>query len=1156
MTAPNLPNRDEMEIQMKKRIAELEKVNKELHSENIVLNRDINKLKGTEEALQESEQCVRLRLENDLPLSKRVENLELADIIDVQAVQSLMSDFYKFAHITMALLDLKGNVLIGVGWQDICTKFHRVHPETCKYCVESDTKLSAGVPPGEFKLYKCKNNMWDIVTPIIVAGQHIGNIFSGQFFFEDEPVDYELFRFQARKYGFNEEEYIAALKKVPRLSRETVENSMSFFMKLANMLSQLSHSNISLSKLLVERDDLVQALRDSEIREKARSDELEAVLDAVPVAVFITHGPQALKINGNRISYEWLRVPVGTNFSKSAPEGERPEMFNLFKDGREIPPEKMPSQMAATGREVNDCELDIVSADGNIRHVLGNARPLRDEQGNLRGSVSAFIDITERKKAEEAIRLSNLYNRSLIEASLDPLVTIGPNGKITDVNNSTETVTGLSRDELKGSDFSDYFTEAEKAKEGYQCAFKEGSVRDYPLEIRHKDGHVTPVLYNASVYKDENGRVIGVFAAARDITAIKQVEEKIHTLANAVESSDDAILTKSLDGIITSWNKGAEKVYGYLAEEVLGKNISILEPDNNKGEIKHLIEKIKQGERIHHYETLRMKKDRTIINVAVTFSPVFDPSGKLVAISTIARDITENKKTEEAIRLSNLYNRSLIEASLDPLVTIGPDGKITDVNGATEKVTGYSRDDLIGTDFSDYFTEPDKARAGYQQVFMDGEVRDYPLEIQHKDGHITHVLYNASIYRDENEKVIGVFAAARDITERNKAEETVKKVHANLEKLVEERTKELERAYNSLKESEKGLTEAQKIAHIGSWDWDLITDEVRWSDEMHRIYGRNPQERDATYEEFLSYIHPDDRDYVDNNIKRTLSGNPSRGIDYRIILPNGEERTVHTKPEIIFDEKNIPIRVKGITQDITERKKAEKALKNLELIRKKEIHHRIKNNLQVISSLLDLQAEKFKNRQCVGDSEIIEAFRESQDRVTSIALIHEELHEEEGTNDTLNFSLYLQRLVESLFHTYKFESTDISLNLNLEENVFFDMDAAVPLGMIVNELVSNSLKYAFPNTETGEVQIKLFSEDARNELDIKGKLFEKGKKYTLIVSDNGVGIPKNIDFENSDTLGLQLVTILIDQLDGEIELKRDKGTKFIIGFSAEQKENL
>ncbi|MDD4249074.1 MAG: PocR ligand-binding domain-containing protein, partial [Methanosarcina sp.] len=360
--------------------------------------------KRTDEALLQSEQRVRLKLENILSPVREMANLELADIVDAQAIQSLMDDFYKLTHIPVGLIDLKGNVLVGVGWQDICTEFHRVHPEACKHCVESDTELSVGVAPGEFKLYRCKNNMWDIATPIIVGGQHVGNIFLGQFFFEGELLDYELFRSQARKYGFNEEKYIAALEKVPRLSKEAVNIIMIFFMKLANMLSQLGYSNIKLARSLAERDALVNALRESEKRERARSDELAVVLDAVPVAVFIAFDPEVLHITGNRLSYEWLRIPVGTNFSKSAPEGERPETFQLFKDGVELPPADMPSQMSATGIEINNCELDIVSSDGEIRHVLGNARPLRDEQGNLRGSISAFIDITERKKAEEALK--------------------------------------------------------------------------------------------------------------------------------------------------------------------------------------------------------------------------------------------------------------------------------------------------------------------------------------------------------------------------------------------------------------------------------------------------------------------------------------------------------------------------------------------------------------------------------------------------------------------------------------------------------------------------------------------------------------------------------------------------------------------------------
>jgi two-component sensor histidine kinase len=270
------------------------------------------------------------------------------------------------------------------------------------------------------------------------------------------------------------------------------------------------------------------------------------------------------------------------------------------------------------------------------------------------------------------------------------------------------------------------------------------------------------------------------------------------------------------------------------------------------------------------------------------------------------------------------------------------------------------------------------------------------------------------------------------------------------------------------------------------------------------------------------------------------------------------------RAQVVFNEKNIPIKIKGTVQDITERKKAEKALVNLEIARKKEIHHRIKNNLQVISSLLDLQAENFSSKKFIKDSDVLNAFRESQDRIMSIALIHEELHEG-GGNNTLYFSPYLEKLVENLFQTYSLGNTSISLCTDLEENIFFDMDTAVPLGIIVNELVSNSLKHAFKGRSKGEIQIKLFKEESdgeekagnglkNNNKGSTGKYTGTGKdtKYTLIVSDDGTGIPEKINLESSDTLGLQLVNILVDQMDGEIELKRDKGTEFVIRINVRQ----
>ena len=321
-------------------------------------------------------------------------------------------------------------------------------------------------------------------------------------------------------------------------------------------------------------------------------------------------------------------------------------------------------------------ELTHIRSDGRKIVVASRWSLLRDESGNATAILEINRDVTARIEAQEKLRIASRYTRSLIEASLDPLVTISREGKITDVNVATEIVTGIARERLIGTDFSNYFTEPEKAREGYQQAFAEGTVRDYPLAIRSMSGKVTEVLYNASVFRNEAGEVEGVFAAARDVT------------------------------------------------------------ERNRGEAK--------------------------------------------------------------LRSASLYTRSLIEASPDPLVTISREGKITDVNEATEKVTGVTRKQLIATDFSDYFTEPEDARRGYLRVFAEGSVHNYPLAIRSTSGVVTDVLYNASVFRNEAGEVEGVFAAARDVTERNRIEaariqanEELRKLNQELESRVDARTQEL-----------------------------------------------------------------------------------------------------------------------------------------------------------------------------------------------------------------------------------------------------------------------------------------------------------------------------------------------------------------------------
>src|SRR5664280_2390528 len=363
----------------------------------------------------------------------------------------------------------------------------------------------------------------------------------------------------------------------------------------------------------------------------------------------------------------------------------------------------------------------------------------------------------------------------LLEAVPDALVGMDQKGVIRFVNRQTEALFGFDRDQLIGQPIEMLVPESlwqiyTQHRQGY---FADPRTRSSGLDVglsgRQRDGTDFPI--NVSMSTIDTGDVLLVITAARDVAQRQQAVRNAGLAAAIVEFSDDAIIGVTLKGTITSWNPAAEQMYGYSSRETIGKSLSLLVPVDRAGELTDVLATIRAGQRVKHLETNRVRKDGTMFSVSITLSPIRDAHGVVVGASVIGRDVSEVKRAAQ-------YAWGLIEADPDPLGMISPEGTITDVNEATVKATGVPRDKLIGTDFSQYFTDPDAARKGVQRALAQGSLTDGMLTVRHQDGTLTDFLCNATVYRDINGQVIGLLTAARDMTNQKEAFEAAQRMAA------------------------------------------------------------------------------------------------------------------------------------------------------------------------------------------------------------------------------------------------------------------------------------------------------------------------------------------------------------------------------------------
>ncbi len=395
-------------------------------------------------------------------------------------------------------------------------------------------------------------------------------------------------------------------------------------------------------------------------------------------------------------------------------------------------------------------------------------------------SLERDHELSRRQDAQRQLRRQLDYNTAINSSLLSGLFAVDEQYCVTFMNPAAESMLGWTEAELLGKHMHEmiHYQHADGTPFLEKDCPMRGALsgrrvhRDEDVFTR-KDGTIFSVGYTSQPIFDA-GHIMGAVVSFRDLTEVKKTEEISSFLASIVESSDDAILSKSLEGIITSWNRGAQKLYGYSPEEVIGKSVSILVPPENPTEIPKILEALRRGETLNHFETVRVKKDGGRIHISVNISPILDSHGKIIGASTIARDITERKLIEKLRHENEELFRSSFEDAATGVALVAPDGRWIRVNHALCEILGYSEQELLHPTFLEA-THPDDREAILDHVrqVLAGERHTFQTQKRyfHKDGHEVWVQLNASLIRDGEDNPLYFVCQIQDISELKELEE-------------------------------------------------------------------------------------------------------------------------------------------------------------------------------------------------------------------------------------------------------------------------------------------------------------------------------------------------------------------------------------------------
>lgn len=672
---------------------------------------------------------------------------------------------------------------------------------------------------------------------------------------------------------------------------------------------------------------------------------------------------------------------------------------------------------------------------------------------------------------------------------------------IKDFNQAAERAEQVKKEDILGKRVTEVFPGVKDfgLLEVLQRVYKTDKPEHFPI-FHYEDDRISGWRDNF-VYKLPSGEIVAVY---EDVTEQKQLEEELmereQLYRSIVETTHEGILISNPEEGIVYANPRFQEMVGYTLKELRGRDILEFLFEGQDALIEDLRRRCLKGEKVEL--TLKFqRKDGSILWTLTKASSLFDKQGDYIGNVSMHTDITDREIALEDLKRSENYYRGIFENTGAATVIIDEDTTLLLCNRQFERLSGYSKSELEGKkSWTEFVVKEDLERMKKYHYLRRGDPESAPhfynFRFRDRQGKIRYIQLNVGMIPGTKKSV----ASLIDITELKEAERKIREREEKYRAVVE-----------TAAEGIIILDKTGKIIEVNKKALELS------GFKKEDLIGKN-------FIRILPKIKLDPKDII-SEFKRLIKGENGYGKIRTFTNLKGEKVSFITHNAVLKKNSKI-IGLSLIIEDVTERCRAEneirKSLREKEVLLR-EIHHRVKNNMQIISSILSLQIQNIK------EEKVRQILQESRGRIKTMSMIHENLYQSHSLA-LINFREYVRRLVNYII----FSQGTGKIKKELEiEDISLNMDKAIPCGLIINELVTNSVKHAFPDGE-GTVTIRLASKDG---------------EIQLIVADDGIGFPENLDFKNTDTLGLKLVNILVHQIEGEITLKRNRGTIFEIIFN-------